>query len=131
MKIGRPENTPAPKIKLQDAMRKAALEDIHKELQRCEKTAEETAKTNEDPPSRDALETKLKKLIPGTTPGVAILRITTEDGGERYITDRAEIDEALAKYWAQKFSKKELLDEDINKLEEWMSNGVLQNAGRP
>ena len=105
------------KNKLQDAMRKAALEDIHKELQRCEQAAEEAAKADEDPPSRTALETKLKKLIPGTTPGVNILRLTTEDGGEKYTTDRAEIDEALATYWAKVFSKKELLDEDINKLE--------------
>jgi hypothetical protein len=117
------------KNKLQDAMRKAALDDIQKELQRCEQAAEEAAKANEDPPHRDALETKLKKLIPGTTPGVTILRITTEEGGKKYITDRAEIDEALASYWSKVFSKKDLREEDITKLEEWMSSGVLQNAG--
>jgi hypothetical protein len=49
------------KNKLQDAMHTAALDDIQKELQRCEQAAEEAAKANEDPPHRDALETKLKK----------------------------------------------------------------------
>ena len=76
-------------------MRKAALDDVHKELQRFEQAAEEAAKADEHPPPRTALETKLKKLIPGTTPGVTILRITADEGGEKYITDRAEIDEAL------------------------------------
>ena len=53
-------------------MRKAALDDIQKELQRCKQAAEEAAKANEDPPHRDALETKLNKSFPGTTPGVTI-----------------------------------------------------------
>jgi hypothetical protein len=56
------------KNKLQDAMRKAALDDIHRELLRCDQAAEEAAKANEDPSNRVALETKVKKLIPGTTP---------------------------------------------------------------
>ena len=86
-------------------MRKAALDDIHKELQ-SEQAAEDAAKTDEDPPSRDALEMKLNKIIPGTTPSVTILRITIEDAGDKCITGRAGIDEALAKYWAKSFSKR-------------------------
>jgi hypothetical protein len=99
-------NYSSAKIKLQEAMRQATLEDINKELSRLEKATEEALRDNKDPPHRTALETKLKKLLPGCTPGVALLRVAGDKDNHRFITERTEIDAELSKYLETTFTNK-------------------------
>jgi hypothetical protein len=103
-KNGSVAGTPVPKTKLQEAIRQATLDDINKELERLEQETDNALKNKEDPPPRTALETKLKKLMPGSTPGVTLLRIADEKGELKYITDRKEIDTARSEYWSKIFT---------------------------
>jgi hypothetical protein len=94
------------KIKLPEAMRQATLDDINKELARLEKATEDALRNNKDPPPRTALETKLKKLLPGCSARATLLRVTDDNGNQKFLTEREEIDAELSKYWQTVFTKK-------------------------
>jgi hypothetical protein len=118
------------KIKLQEAMRQATLDDINKELARLEKATEDALRNNKDPPPRTALETKLKKLLPGCSAGVTLLRVTDANCNQKFLTEREEIDDELSKYWQTVFAKKELKEEEVKAMQEWLDGGVLAEAGQ-
>jgi hypothetical protein len=56
------------KIKLQDAIRRATLEDINKELARLEQDTKDALTNNKDPPPRLALETTSRRQYGGHPP---------------------------------------------------------------
>ena len=66
------------------------------------------------------------RLMPGTTSGIHTLKV-----GEDFLTDRQEIDAALAAYWEQVFTAPPLPAEARAKQQQWLEDTLQQAEGLP
>jgi hypothetical protein len=56
--------------------------------------------------------------------------VTDDNGNQKFLTERAQIDAELSKYWQTVFTKKELKDEEVKAIQNWLDGGVLSEAGQ-
>ena len=66
------------------------------------------------------------KLMPGTTSGIHTLKV-----GEEFLTDRKEIDAALAAYWEKVFTAPQLPTGAQAKQTQWLDDTLQQAEGLP